>query len=73
MLKADRRPSEKAIEIHRDGPVQGQTQRVIAVTPIFDEGDIGRGLGSGHGVMIPLSSAPFRRGLRPTSSGVTHQ
>ena len=53
-LKTDRRAREESIQIHRDGTVHGQTQDIIAVAPIFDEGNVwmSEGGGSGHDLIL---------------------
>ena len=54
-MKTDRGTRGQPIEVHRDGAVEGKAQSVIAIAPIFDEGDIRMALGScsGHRAMIP--------------------
>ena len=54
-LKANGGACVQSIEVQRDGTVHGETQSVITIAPIFDEGDIwvGLGGGSGHRAMIP--------------------
>jgi hypothetical protein len=55
-LEADCGLSEQPIQVHRDGPIHGDTQSIVAVAPIFNESYIREGLSGscGHGVMIPL-------------------
>src|SRR5574341_265854 len=47
-LEADRRAREQSGEVYGDRAVGRQAQRVIAIAPIFDEGDIGMALGGGR-------------------------
>ena len=56
MLKADRCPRGQAVEVHGDRSVHGEAQGIIAVAPVFNEGDIRVSLGSkgSHDGMIPL-------------------
>ena len=38
---------EESIQVHRDGAVDGKPHCVIAISPVFNEGDIGIRLSSG--------------------------